>query len=220
MALFLLIDTALETGIVAIANEVGVIDVFYNEVQQQHASWLHISINNILKKNNLVIKNIDAVSVTNGPGSYTGLRIGLSAAKGLCFVLQKPLITISNLHLIALANKNILADLYIPMIDARHDEVFTCIYDKKFTIIKDSHSLVLQDQCFNIELSSKRILFCGNGAKKFKQFTNHPNAYFQNTNYTVLEFYSLTINYFTNNNFTNMADSTPNYSKEFYNANN
>jgi tRNA threonylcarbamoyladenosine biosynthesis protein TsaB len=216
MALFLLIDTVLEIGIVAIANSEGIIDVNYNNEQQQHATWLHVAIMNILKNNNLDIKNIDVISVTNGPGSYTGIRVGLSAAKGLSFALQKPLITISNLHLIAFANKNDIADIYIPMIDARRDEVFTCTYDKYFTIINDSQSLVLNSQCFNIELSRNNALFCGNGAKKLESLLNHQNAFFQNTNYTVFEFYTLTINAFSNKKDIDIALAAPNYSKDFY----
>jgi tRNA threonylcarbamoyladenosine biosynthesis protein TsaB len=216
MPLFLLLDTVLEIGIVAIADENGIIDVMYNYEQQQHAAWLHLAIKNIFEKNNLNLKSIDAVSVTNGPGSYTGMRIGLSAAKGLCFALQKPLITISNLQLIALSNTNNSADLYVPMIDARRNEVFTCIYDKYFTIIKDNHALLLNNQCFNIELSSKKVIFCGNGAHKFELSVENENAHFSYANYDVSQFYTLTINAFTIKKFSDMRFVEPNYSKNFY----
>ncbi|MFM8711577.1 MAG: tRNA (adenosine(37)-N6)-threonylcarbamoyltransferase complex dimerization subunit type 1 TsaB, partial [Sphingomonadales bacterium] len=93
MALLLHIDTALEVASIAISNNEQCIDASSNPIQNDHAAWLHTSIDELLKRNNYAMSDLEAVSVTNGPGSYTGLRVGLSTAKGICYALKKPLLT-------------------------------------------------------------------------------------------------------------------------------
>jgi tRNA threonylcarbamoyladenosine biosynthesis protein TsaB len=99
MALLLHIDTALEVASIAISTDEKCIDTLSNTLQNDHAAWIHTAIENLLRKNNFGMRDLDAVSVTIGPGSYTGIRVGLSSAKGICYALQKPLLTISNLEL-------------------------------------------------------------------------------------------------------------------------
>ena len=101
-----------------------------NSNQQDHASWLHMAVKKVISDAGLGVKDLEAIAVTIGPGSYTGLRVGLSAAKGLCFALDIPLIAINTLDVMAHASKSEEADFYCPVIDARRMEVFTAVYNK------------------------------------------------------------------------------------------
>jgi tRNA threonylcarbamoyladenosine biosynthesis protein TsaB len=215
MSLFLLLDTALPKGIVCLAEETGIIDVCYNEEQTKHATWLHVAIERLLEKNKVPIKAIDVVSVTNGPGSYTGLRIGLSAAKGLCYALKKPLITINTLEIIATANYDENAELIIPMIDARREEVYTSSYDHQLNCIKPTHGLILQPKSFEEGLKTQRHIFCGTAAIKLAGKIEHKNAFFRLKNYTEMEFLTLTKNKFTAKFFSDLAYTVPEYGKDF-----
>src|SRR6185503_9501274 len=135
MALILHIDTAVEAASVCLAKNGEVLFISKNvrkdslgERQKDHAAWLHIAIKDIFEKNNLEITSLDAVAVTEGPGSYTGLRIGMATAKGICYGLSKPLVTLNTLLVMANAAKSNDAGLLCPMIDARRMEVFTAVY--------------------------------------------------------------------------------------------
>ena len=113
----LLITTALQEASVGIAVDGKLIDQISNLSQKEHASFLHPAIQSICKKNDITLKSLKAVSVINGPGSYTGLRVGLSAAKGICYANQIPLICINTLEWIAFGNREQSKDLIVPMID-------------------------------------------------------------------------------------------------------
>ena len=105
MALILNIDTAIDTASVVSCKRWKVLSIAKNERQKDHAAWLHIAIKEIFEKNNLELNIIDAIAVTGGPGSYTGLRIGMATAKGICYALNKPLISLNTLLVMANAAK-------------------------------------------------------------------------------------------------------------------
>jgi tRNA threonylcarbamoyladenosine biosynthesis protein TsaB len=126
MSLILNIDTALDTASVCLANQKEVLQFSVNEDQKDHAAWLHQTIAELLQKGGYSIKDLDAVAVSIGPGSYTGLRVGLATAKGFCYALQIPLITVNTLKLIAFAAKDEAIDLICPMIDARRKKFPIC----------------------------------------------------------------------------------------------
>jgi tRNA threonylcarbamoyladenosine biosynthesis protein TsaB len=216
MPLFLIIDTALEKGTVIVANEDKIIDVCYNEMQNQHAEWLHIAIENTLIKNKFTPKDIDVIAVTEGPGSYTGLRIAMSTAKGLCYALQKPLITISNLLLYAKANSREGNLLYIPMIDARRMEVFITIFDENFKEIADPQSLILNEKSFNDFLQKKLVIFCGNGALKFELICKNTNAIFGKNLYNSINLYDSCKSAYSRKAFANLTYVEPRYVKPFH----
>jgi tRNA threonylcarbamoyladenosine biosynthesis protein TsaB len=216
MAFILIIDTALENGIVAIAKDALLLNVLYNKEALNHAKWLHTAIDDLLKTNNLAVHQIDYIAVTEGPGSYTGLRIGMSAAKGLCFAYNKPLVVISNLLLIALANKQENADLYIPMIDARRDEVFTSTYNTRLANILSPNALILDANSFAKELITNKIIFCGNGAVKFQKMIKHTNTLFSFIEYKAEHIVQFVITSIAEKNFANLHYSTPNYIKNVY----
>src|SRR5215208_5364975 len=128
MSFILNIDTALETASVSLANNGRMLQSLVSESQKDHASWLHPAIKILLEKQGIGMDQLVAVGVSNGPGSYTGLRVGLSTAKGFCYALNIPLITIGTLKLMAFSARDEAEDLICPMIDARRMEVYTAIY--------------------------------------------------------------------------------------------
>jgi tRNA threonylcarbamoyladenosine biosynthesis protein TsaB len=132
MSLLLHIDTAVENASVCISKNGELIGIAENKNQKDHATWIQPAIQSLMKEAVYNLKELDAVAVSNGPGSYTGLRVGLATAKGLCFALNKPLITLSTLEVMTIAALNIPIsniNYFCPLIDARRMEVFTAIYD-------------------------------------------------------------------------------------------
>jgi tRNA threonylcarbamoyladenosine biosynthesis protein TsaB len=130
--MILLIDTSQETGTVALSKEGRVLFSEENKVAKEHAIWLHTAIARLLSEAKITMRELEAVSVVAGPGSYTGLRVGMAAAKGLCFALKIPLITQNTLRVMAESMRSFAGEksaMICPMIDARRDEVFTALYD-------------------------------------------------------------------------------------------
>ena len=179
MSLILNIDTALDKASVCLADNDKPIAHFTNSDQKDHAAWLHNSIARLLKEQKYTLKDVDAIGVTIGPGSYTGLRVGLAAAKGFCYALNIPLLTIETLTLIAFAAKGSAKDWIVPMIDARRMEVFTAVFDKEMTCIKKPFAVVIDETSFEKELIQHKILFCGNGATKANSLIKNDNASFR-----------------------------------------
>lgn len=216
MSLLLNIDTAVETASVCLSKDGKVISLSKNEKQRDHASWLHVAIKDIFGKNDFAIASIDAVAVTEGPGSYTGLRIGMATAKGICYALNKPLITLNTLLVMANGAKNDDAELLCPMIDARRMEMFTAIYDKDLKIIKGPAAMTVDEQSFDEELKDHRICFFGNGSNKFKEIKDHPHAIFREIKFDAAAMASLSQDKFIKKDFADLAYTEPLYLKEFY----
>jgi tRNA threonylcarbamoyladenosine biosynthesis protein TsaB len=142
-----------------------------------HAERLHIYIDAVLNEAGITSKDLDAVAVSKGPGSYTGLRIGVSAAKGLCFALDKPLVSVSTLE--ALAHQVIYNDgVIVAMLDARRMEVYSAIFDSKHNQIRETEAQIIDADSFNSYLQEGKVYFIGNGVEKTKTLINHPNAVF------------------------------------------
>ncbi|MFN2439547.1 MAG: tRNA (adenosine(37)-N6)-threonylcarbamoyltransferase complex dimerization subunit type 1 TsaB, partial [Chitinophagaceae bacterium] len=150
-----------------------------NHLQNDSASWIQTGIKQLMQKTGIQLQQLSAVSVSAGPGSYTGLRIGMATAKGLCYALKIPLITINTLKMMVTAAENEEADLFCPMIDARRMEVFTAIYNKNFDEIIAPHNLILTENSFGEVLKTKQILFFGNGSNKLQAINKNPNAIFK-----------------------------------------
>lgn len=147
------------------------------DTNYSHAERLHVYIDAVLKEAKISKNDIVAFAVSKGPGSYTGLRIGVSAAKGLCFALDKPLISIPTLD--ALAHQVKMDDgVIISMLDARRMEVYSAIYDSNFNQIRETQAQILHEKSFEDYLESGKVYFIGNGVKKTKGLVNHPNAIF------------------------------------------
>ena len=129
--MILLIDTAQETGSVALAKDGTILFSEENKIAKEHASWLHMAIARILEKAKATVRDLEAVAVIAGPGSYTGLRVGMAAAKGFCYALKIPLITQNTLRVMAESMRSEALEKsarICPLIDARRDEVFTALY--------------------------------------------------------------------------------------------
>jgi len=148
-----------------------------NNLNYSHAESLHLFIDEALRSANIHKSDIDAIAVSKGPGSYTGLRIGVSAAKGLCYALEVPLISISTLE--ALAHQVQLDEgLVVSMLDARRLEVFSAIYDCSYSIVRSIEAQILDKFSFEDYLNKGKVYFVGNGVEKTKILIQHPNAIF------------------------------------------
>ena len=187
MALILNLETSTEICSVALARNGIVINKRENLVGLNHAMLLTVFINEILKESNISVDHLDAIAISRGPGSYTGLRIGVSVAKGICFALHLPLIAIKSLEAMAhhviheLGNRHPAETdqiLFCPMIDARRMEVYTSLYDKKGFLIRGIQADIIDQQYYLPYLNSNSILFFGNGTAKCRQTISHPNAIF------------------------------------------
>lgn len=216
MALILNIDTAVESASVCISKDGEILSVSKNEKQKDYASWLHIAIKEIFEKNKLEMGSIDAVAITEGPGSYTGLRIGMATAKGICYALNKPLITLNTLQVMASAAKGTNTDMLCPMIDARRMEVFTAIYTKELQTVKEPIAITLDEKSFDGELMDHSICFFGNGSNKFQKIKEHSNASFAEIKFDASEMVSLVEEKFSKKQFSDLAYAEPLYLKEFY----
>lgn len=219
MTLILHIDTSSSVGNVSVAIDGKLIVLLQNEEQKEHASFLQPAIKKMLKKNDIKLTDLDAVAVANGPGSYTGLRVGLSSAKGLCYALNKPLITINSLQMMASAavDNNVETSLlFCPMIDARRMEVFTAMYNNTLNEILHTEAKILDNNSFVDLLLHNKILFFGNGAEKFKSICDHPNALFSQGYLTNNSLASLAFLQFQSVVFADMAYCEPLYGKAFY----
>ncbi len=215
------IDTALETANVSIAFDGKLIAEKFNTTQKDHASFLQPSIAELLAFANISIKQIDAVAVVNGPGSYTGLRVGMASAKGLCYALNKPLITIGSLQIMAATaieqlHKKDDSTLFCPMIDARRMEVFTALYDQQMIEIEAPCAIDLSEDLFVNRMLKNSLYFFGNGALKWKVICKNKNAHFCTVNNTSLVVSSLAYQKLIKNEFANLAYSEPAYIKEFF----
>lgn len=222
MAIIINIDSTLESASVSIAENGIILKHETNIVQKEHAAFIHVSIKNILDHLKISIKNIDAIATTIGPGSYTGLRVCLAAAKGLCYALNKPLVTIGTLEAMAKAIhlnvKNNSNYFYCPMIDARRMEVYTALYDENLMEIIAPHAVIINEKfCLNV-LENNPILFFGSGMEKFKNSNLSGNAVFEMMPPIYQAINLLSYDKFFGEIFTDVATSLPLYTKEFYNS--
>lgn len=221
MAIFLIIDTALDEAIVALGREGKIIAELRNKETHHHASFIQVAIADLLAQNTLAITEIDAVAVTLGPGSYTGLRVGLATAKGIAYALQKPLIGLSTLSALATAVIKLKSNSMTPstqifsMIDARRMEVFGAIYDGSCNPILQEQAMVLDQTTWNSMISQATICI-GNGQSKIKDFISLQNVTYQEGNYTSQVLLDMAIIKWNAANFEDLAYIGPNYLKEVY----
>lgn len=210
------IDTSGGLASIAISQELACLIEKTNDRLQDHATWIHTAIQEAATATGISLHELDGISVTIGPGSYTGLRVGLSTAKGLCYALQKPLLTIPTLELMASVIPVTTGELICPMIDARRMEVFTALYDAACKEMQPAHALILEATSFGTILDKHPIVFCGDGAIKFKAICTHANARFENKVATAKNQIALAHKKFTAAVFADLAYTEPLYVKEFY----
>jgi len=219
MSYILNIHTATETAIINIIKDEEVLGTFINNDTKQHASFLHTAIRELLQTHEVDIKTLSAVGVSAGPGSYTGIRVGLSTAKGLCYALHIPLITFNSLELMALSATAAIADagaLYCPMIDARRMEVYTALYDYNLLEIASPSAMIVNENSFADILHSKKIYFSGSGIDKFKKITKNINSVFINCPISSESLCSVSWKKYYKKEFENIPYAQPLYIKDFY----
>lgn len=180
MAKILCADTSSQLCSVSIFNKDKLVDNINSKIERSHSKLLLKLIDSILIKNNLSVKDLDAFSIAKGPGSYTGLRIGVSTVKGLCYSLEKPLIGINTLEILSISAKEKIIDTdynLCPMIDARRMEVFTKLLNENLEVVGEDKALILEENSFN-NFKNKTIYFFGDGSYKFKKISNDKNHNF------------------------------------------
>lgn len=220
MAIILNIETSTEVCSVALSNEGRVISFREDDKEKLHASRLTPFIEEVLTEAGVKIQDLSAICVSEGPGSYTGLRIGVSVAKGLCFGLNIPLMAISSLKAMAQAcvqnTPNPDDYLFCPLIDARRMEVYTSLYDSKLNTIEKIHARIIDQNSFQDILQSAKVVFFGNGAPKCKEVTHSSNAKFDlEIRCSAVYMAGLADEAFKNKTFKNVAYFEPYYLKDF-----
>lgn len=216
MAIILNLETATTNCSVALAVDGEVVALREeNNKQFSHAEKLHVFIEEVLGEAKFDKRVLDAVAVSKGPGSYTGLRIGVSSAKGLCFALDIPLI--STLTLEVLAQQAERRDCYIiPLIDARRMEVYSAVFDGEKNQLRQTEAEIIDENSFSEYLSKKKTIFLGDGAAKFKAVCTHQNAEFLADRFpSAKNMALLSETKFTTGDTENIAYFEPFYLKEF-----
>jgi tRNA threonylcarbamoyladenosine biosynthesis protein TsaB len=215
MSILLNIETATKNCSVSIAKEgKTILCKEIAEANFSHAEKLHVFIEEILSETSLTFKNLKAVAVSQGPGSYTGLRIGVSSAKGLCYALGLPLIAIDTLELLA-RRISIEEGVIIPMIDARRMEAYTSFFDKDYNKTRSTEAEVINEASY--EEIKTAIHLVGDGIMKFKEvltndkFVYHDEVVFPSAN----EMSFLSYEKFKKNDFVDVAYFEPYYLKDF-----
>ncbi|PQJ79488.1 tRNA (adenosine(37)-N6)-threonylcarbamoyltransferase complex dimerization subunit type 1 TsaB [Polaribacter porphyrae] len=216
MSLILNIETSTKNCSVSIANEGEVLVIKeLNNGNYSHAEMLHPFIDDIINKSNISLSDIDAIAVSKGPGSYTGLRIGVSAAKGLCFAFDKPLISIDTLTSLSYSI-TINQGIIVPMIDARRMEVYSAIFDANHQLVREIKADIVDEETYLEYLEKSRVYFLGDGATKCKEIIKHKNAIFIESKYpSAREMAKLSFDKYKISDTENVAYFEPFYLKDF-----
>ncbi|MGY3052207.1 tRNA threonylcarbamoyladenosine biosynthesis protein TsaB [Pedobacter sp. UYEF25] len=219
MGTILLLETATSVCSAALAVDGKVISLKEESGLNLHASKLTLFVQEVMEEANLVFADLDAVSISKGPGSYTGLRIGTSTAKGFCFALDIPLIAIETLVMMAkgFIDKNPqYTGLICPMIDARRMEVYTSIFSKTLENLLPTEAKIIDEGSFSELLLTNQITFIGDGARKSKDIINHLNAILCEDNFnSAANMARLSEELFLQKNFEDVAYFEPFYLKDF-----
>ena len=220
MANILNIETSTSVCSVALGGDGQIVDHYENYDGQTHATLLSQFIKDALNTANRKELTLDAIAVSIGPGSYTGLRIGLSQAKGLAFGLDLPLIGVNTLQLLTVSAmfKEFFDDdvLYVPMIDARRMEVYTAVYNSSLEAIVEPQPMILDENSFSTLLTSNSLVMIGNGAAKAKEIIKHPKVQFMpDAKPVAIDMLALSEKAFREKQFIDVAYSTPLYLKDF-----
>jgi len=216
MAYILNIETSTTNCSVALSKNGAVVGIKEdNSSEYSHAERLHVYIDEVLKTAKVTIDQLEAIAISKGPGSYTGLRIGVSAAKGLCYALSIPLISVPTLEALAHqveAPKGVI----IAMLDARRMEVYSAIYDSDYNEIRPTEAEVLTSESYDDLLELSPVYFIGNGVAKTKDIITHKNALFiEDKLPSAKQMCALSYDKFNKNDFEDVAYFEPFYLKDF-----
>jgi len=218
MAIILSLETSTTVCSVALHEKGKLLAALEIQREQSHASKLAVLIDEVLSLADVKINQVNAVAISLGPGSYTGLRIGTSTAKGLCYSLGIPLIAVGTLQLLAaqVGSGNIENTYRCPMIDARRMEVYCFLIDAMGVEIEPVQAKIIDEKSFADQLRSNQIVFFGNGASKCKSVIQHKNAVFVDDIYPSAEqLGELAFEKYKHNQVEDLVHLEPQYLKEF-----
>jgi len=220
--MILAIDTATTVCSVALSDQGNLISLRETSDKNAHSAMLTLLISELMSSARISLSSLDAVAVSAGPGSYTGLRIGVATAKGLCYSLSKPMIAIPTLQAMAKGIQDtgcgiISKSLFCPMIDARRMEVFCALYDSSSRETRKVQADIIDENSFRKELEENRIIFAGEGAEKCKPFLEqHKNSVFlDNFTHSAKYMIGLAEAKHRKGDYENLAYFEPFYLKEF-----
>jgi len=187
-----------------------------NSPNYSHSEQLHVFIEQAIKKAGLSFSDLDAIAVSKGPGSYTGLRIGVSAAKGLCYSLGLPLLSISTLKSLALQVSLAPKEVVIPLLDARRMEVYSSVFDTNYRAIRETRAEIITPEAFSEFKTYQKVHLVGTGSKKCKEVLIDPVFHFQTELIpSAKEMVSLAEDKFNGATFEDVAYFEPFYLKDF-----
>jgi tRNA threonylcarbamoyladenosine biosynthesis protein TsaB len=214
------VETSAELCSVALSRGTQCVAIRENSEGRNHAAMLTLFMDELLTGQHLKACRLDAVAVSTGPGSYTGLRIGMSTAKGLCYGARIPLVAIPTLHAMAhglTVQYPAMEDdaLLCPMIDARRMEVYTALFDTKGNTVKDTAAEIITPHSFASWLRLRKIYFFGNGADKCKEMLTHPNACFPPFAHSAQYMIPDAVTAYRHRQFEDIAYIEPFYLKDF-----
>lgn len=218
MCYILCIESSTEICSVALAKQNQLLALKENSNGNSHAEQLMPFVDAVLSQADIKVSQINAVCISEGPGSYTGLRIGTSTAKGLCFALNIPLISINTLQTMAWGARELFPDkpLFCPMIDARRKEVYCAVFDNDLKTIVETHNKIIESNAFADILNQQTIVFSGNGVEKCKNILPpHPSIIYADTKNSAAYMIDLAYQKYNKQMFENLAYFEPFYLKEF-----
>ena len=219
MAFILCIETATNVCSVAIAHQGDCIITYNHSMPNVHAAELHSMVEKILQETGLTLSKLSAIAISKGPGSYTGLRVGVSAAKGYAYALGIPLIAINTLSSLTAIAKKQISDpkaLFIPMIDARRMEVYCAVLNSNLQFLQETQALIIEHTSFSALLPNANVYFFGNGAEKCKSILNQTNFQFlEDISCCAAGLSQLAHEAYIKKEFVNLAYFEPNYLKDF-----
>ncbi|WP_299532265.1 tRNA (adenosine(37)-N6)-threonylcarbamoyltransferase complex dimerization subunit type 1 TsaB [Ulvibacterium sp.] len=217
MAVILNLETATTNCSVSIGKNGNILALIEdNTPNYSHSEQLHVFIKKALDMASLSFSDLDAIAVSKGPGSYTGLRIGVSAAKGLCFALDIPLISIATLESMAHQIKAGTSDFSIPVLDARRMEVYSAVFDSKFNQVRETKAEIITENSFFKYAEAGKTLLLGPGARKCHEILKHPNFEFMDDVIpSAKEMGKLSFLKYQKSDFEDVAYFEPYYLKDF-----
>jgi tRNA threonylcarbamoyladenosine biosynthesis protein TsaB len=222
MSKYLAIETATPVCSVALLEDEKVLRLKESDEKNSHSKVLTVFIQEILDELQLDAKDLDAIAVSKGPGSYTGLRIGVSSAKGLCYAGDLPLISVNTLYSMALGvihDNKITQEadsLFVPMIDARRMEVYSAVFDLDGNKIRDTKAEIIDENSFADYFENHILYFFGDGAEKCRDVITHQNARFIDNFQSSAAFMGKVVHQkFLNKTFEDVAYFEPFYLKDF-----
>ena len=224
MALILCIETASDVCSIALEKDGKTIEMKETTEEKSHASQVSVFINDILKKESILPADLDAVAVSKGPGSYTGLRIGVSVSKGICYGASIPLLGIPTLQSLSWGITKLLPgplkndpNIWLcPMLDARRMEVYSAFYDISYKEMRKASADIISTESYLDILSEHKVVFFGNGSKKCKEIIKHTNAIFlDNIHTSASKMACFAENSYKHGKFEDVAYFEPFYLKDF-----